>query len=45
MFVHNLTGKMRQLGVKAVILTLEEETDKKIISQLSQFVDRMIEVK
>lgn len=44
-FVHSLTGKMRQWGVKSIILTLEEETDKKVLSQLSQFVDKVIEVK
>lgn len=44
-FVHSLTTKIRQWKVRSVILTLEEETDKKVLSQLSQFVDKVIEVK
>ena len=41
-FVHSLTGKIRAWGIKSVILTLEEETDKKIIAQISQFCDKVI---
>ncbi len=44
-FVHSLTGKLREWGVKSVILTLEEETDKKVISQIGTFVDEVLEVK
>lgn len=44
-FVHSLTGKVRAWGVKSVIFTLEEETDKKVISQITQFCDKCIEVK
>lgn len=41
-FVHSLASRLRGLGVKSIIFTLEEETDKKIISQISQFVDKTI---
>ena len=43
-FAHVLTGKLRTWGVKSVILTLEEETDKKIIAQLAQFCDKTINI-
>ena len=43
-FAHVLTGKLRASGVKSVILTLEEETDKKIIAQLGQFCDKTINI-
>lgn len=43
-FVHFLVGKMRALGVKGVLMSLEEETDEHLRSQLSQFVDRVIEL-
>ena len=44
-FMHALTGKIRKLGVKSVIFTLEEETDKKILSQMSHFCDKCITLK
>ncbi len=43
-FAHVLTEKLRAWGVKSVILTLEEETDKKIIAQLGQFCDKTINI-
>ena len=43
-FVHYLTGKMRVFGLKGVILSLREETDKKLIAELSQFCDKMIKL-
>ena len=43
-FAHVLTGKLRAWGVKSIILTLEEETDKKIIAQLGQFCDKTITI-
>lgn len=41
-FIHYLTGKMRIFGLKGVIISLREETDKKLIAELSQFCDKMI---
>jgi len=43
-FVHYLTGKMRLFGLKGILISLHEETDKKLISELSQFCDKMIHV-
>ncbi len=43
-FMHAVTGKLRNWGVKSVILTMEEETDKEIISQISQFVDKVVKI-
>lgn len=44
-FMHALAGKLRNWGVRSIIFILEEETDNKIISQLSQFCDNTIRVK
>jgi archaellum biogenesis ATPase FlaH len=41
-FIHALTGKMRLWNVTGVIVFLEKETDENIISQLSQFCDKVI---
>ena len=43
-FVHYLTGKMRIFGLKGIIISLKEETDKKLIGELSQFCDKMIHI-
>lgn len=43
-FAHVLTGKLREWAVKSIILTLEDESDKKIVSQLTQFCDCTIRV-
>ena len=43
-FVHYLTGKMRVFGLNGIIISLKEETDKKMISELSQFCDKMIHI-
>lgn len=43
-FMHSLTSKLREWNVKSVIFTLEEETDKKIIAQLTQFCDKAVKV-
>jgi hypothetical protein len=41
-FVHYVTGKMRVFGFNGLLLSLHEETDQKLISQLSQFCDKVI---
>lgn len=41
-FVHYLTGKMRIFGFNGIMLALHEETDKKLISELGQFCDKVI---
>ena len=43
-FVHYLTGKMRLFGLNGIIISLREETDKKLIGELSQFCDKMIHI-
>src|SRR3989338_674643 len=41
-FVHYVTGKMRVFGFNGMLLSLHEEKDKKVISHLSQFCDKVI---
>jgi hypothetical protein len=41
-FVHYVTGKMRIFGFNGIMLSLHEETDKKLISELGQFCDKVI---
>lgn len=43
-FAHSIASKIREWGVKSIMLTLEEETDEQVISQLSQFCDSTIYV-
>lgn len=43
-FIHFLTGKMRQWDVKGVVISLEKETSPELLSQLSQFVDKVVRV-
>ena len=43
-FIHYVTGKMRVFGLKGVIISLREETDSQLISELSVFCDKMIRV-
>lgn len=43
-FIHYLTGKMRLWNLNGIIISLHGEADKKLIAELSQFVDKMIEV-
>jgi KaiC/GvpD/RAD55 family RecA-like ATPase len=38
-FIHNLSGNIRKYGVKSLIFTLSGEDDKKIVSELSRYVD------
>jgi KaiC/GvpD/RAD55 family RecA-like ATPase len=44
-FSHFLINKMKEWDCSGAIISLEKETDEKMISQLSQFVDRVVEVK
>lgn len=44
-FAHFLINKMKEWSISGVIISLEKETDAKLFSQLSQFVDKVIEVK
>ena len=38
-FIHFLSGKMRMWKVKGIIISLEKESDKELLSELSQFCD------
>ena len=38
-FIHFLSGKMRLWRVKGIIISLERESDKELLSELSQFCD------
>jgi len=44
-FSHFLINKMKEWKISGVIISLEKETDAKLSSQLSQFVDRVVEIK
>lgn len=44
-FMHSLSGQIRFKNIKSVVLTLEDATDKKVISAISEFVDTVIKVK
>ncbi len=43
-FVHFLINKMKEWKISGIIISLEKETDAKLTSQLSQFVDKVIEI-
>ena len=38
-FIHHLSGEIRKYGVKSLIFTLDEESDKSMISEVSLFCD------
>jgi len=44
-FSHFLINKIKTWEISGVIISLEKETDEKLSSQLSQFVDRVVEIK
>ena len=44
-FAHALIAKLREWEVKGTILTLEQETDKKVIMQITSFSDKRITLK
>ena len=41
-FMHFITAKMRVFELSGVMLSMHEETDQKIISNLSQFCDKIV---
>ena len=41
-FIHNTTGKMRIFGFNGLMLSLHQETDQRLISEMGQFCDRII---
>ena len=41
-FIHYLTGKIRLWGINGIMLSLHEDMDKKLLSELSQFCDKII---
>lgn len=41
-FAHSVVNKIRDWGIKSVMLTLEKETDDDVISQVEQFCDETI---
>lgn len=43
-FLHFITGKMRVLELKGVMLSVEKELDPKIAEHLEQFVDKVIDL-
>lgn len=43
-FIHYLTGKMRLWDINGIMITLREETDRRLIAELSQFCDKIIKV-
>lgn len=43
-FAHSLMTRLRGWEVKSIILTLSEETDERIMSQLRQFADRVVDL-
>lgn len=43
-FIHFLSGKMRAWKVKGIIVSLQKESDKELISELSQFCDVVLDL-
>lgn len=41
-FMHLLTFNLREMGVRSIVFTLEEDSDKAMISQITQFCDKVI---
>ena len=44
-FIHFIINKMREWYISGAIISMEKETDDKMLTQLSQFCDKVIEVK
>ena len=44
-FAHNLINKMRMHNTSGVILSLHDDTDKKMIDELAQFCDKVIDLR
>lgn len=43
-FIHFFSSKIRVWGVEGIILSLEKETDERLLSQLTQFSDDVLEI-
>lgn len=43
-FIHYITGKMRLWNISGIMISLHDETDKKVIAELSQFCDKIIRI-
>ena len=43
-FAHSLVNKLEKKKINGVFISVKEETDKKLIAQLTQFVDKVVEV-
>lgn len=43
-FAHSIANKIREWGIKSVMLTLEEEADEELTSQIRQFCDSCIDI-
>lgn len=43
-FIHFLSTKMREWGVKGIIISLQSDTNKELIAQLTQFCDLTINI-
>ncbi|HII38477.1 TPA: hypothetical protein HA318_00540 [Candidatus Micrarchaeota archaeon] len=41
-FTHFISGRLRAWNVRGVIFAVKEETDGKLVAQLSQFVDKIV---
>jgi len=44
-FLHFVIGKMRDWNVKGIIISLKEDTDQRLLSEISQFCDSTISIK
>ncbi|MBS3113216.1 hypothetical protein J4418_03985 [Candidatus Woesearchaeota archaeon] len=43
-FIHFLTGKIRLWGIQGVMVALHEDSDQRLIAEISQFCDKMIDL-
>ncbi len=43
-FIHYLTGKIRLWDIQGVMVALHEDADERLIAEISQFCDRMIDL-
>ena len=43
-FTHSLVNKLEKKKINGLFISVKEETDKKLIAQLTQFVDKVVEV-
>lgn len=43
-FIHYLTGKIRLWNIQGIMVALHEDSDQRLISEISQFCDKMIDL-